>query len=123
MMWCGQSRMPLLDAQHSKDAGWTGRTHSTPHIMHVTCGLDNTKALGSRGFCGRQQEDNKTQDTQQMHGYDFDHIDLDISDIQAVKHRFPETRTQPSACFTQVVLAHTLRKLAGEMAEIEICWE
>ena len=45
MMWCGQSRMPLLDAQHSKDAGWTGRTHSTPHIMHVTCGLDNTKGV------------------------------------------------------------------------------
>ena len=74
--------------------------------MSVACGLDNIRR--SRGICGRRTAEGGEDAGRagQMHGYDLNHIDLSVCDGRAVKHGF-QTRTQPSARFTQVVLAHT----------------
>ena len=86
---------------------------STYNVRHMWAGQHQ----GSRGVGGRRQEEDKTQDPQQMHGYDLNHINLGICDRQAVKHGFQDTHlafsTLHSGCprtqltYTPTMLAHT----------------
>ena len=103
---CGRDGAPLLGVQQGSAAGWAGRTHDSQHVMSVACGLADTG--GSREFVGGGgQEEKRTQDELQMHGYDLDHIDLGVCDKRTVKHGF-KICTQPTASFNLVVLTQHL---------------
>ena len=60
---------------------------------------------GSRRFVGNgRQEEGRTHDGWQMHGYDNDHANSSVCEGSAVKHGF-KTRIQPTVSLTPGVFA------------------
>ena len=82
---------PLPSAQHGAAAGCAGRTHDDQHEIRFACGLDNIRR--SRRVCGSRTAEGGEDAGRagQMHGYDLDHIGLNVCDRRTVKHGFHDT--------------------------------